>query len=384
MKRNHQAKRKRQYPSQGYDEGYQRSYEEQVQERQRARAILHIQAHEADIVHGATAKIRAQSLEVDAHGHPGPRTALVKLDMSVGESSSGPSQWNGVDDGMFTLSSASGFTVSKQNVPSEISGKEVWVDRFDARLLLDSLAGLALDEGSNAEPSIEPASPASSTWSDFPEDSRETFFLSQTEIEDYHRIKRRRMMDEAHERRLKEREEEDRKAELDLANVNSDLEPSQEAMLLMQRTANHLLSATNPAQLEMRIMANHGADQRFSFLREGGKWYQSWLEVKANAKAEKVLKEQQESEAKGIGGLAGYGSDSDSDSSEEVVVEEGDAVPEPSEPAPVEPDAPPPPLPQPPEEAPALDAIPNELKEQRRAKAREWMLSRRKEKEQGI
>ncbi|KAF6756636.1 hypothetical protein DFP72DRAFT_810249 [Ephemerocybe angulata] len=258
--------------------------------------------------------------------------------------------------------------------------------RFDARLLLDSLAELELDEDSNAEPSIEPASPASSTWSDFPEDSRETFFLSQTEIEDYHRIKRRRMMDEAHERRLKEREEEDRKAELDLANTNSDLdlEPSQETMLLMQRTANHLLSATNPAQLEMRIMANHGADQRFSFLREGGKWHQSWLEVKANAKAEMMLKEQQESEAKGIGGLAGYGSDSDSNSSEEVVVEEGDAIPEPSEPAPVEPDAPPPPLPQPTEEAPVSDAVPDELKEQRRTKAREWMLSRRKEKERGI
>jgi hypothetical protein len=61
-----------------------------------------------------------------------------------------------------------------------------------------------------SSPSLELASPSSSSgWSDFPEDSRETFFLSNAEAEDYHRLKRRRLLDEAWERRLKEREAEE-------------------------------------------------------------------------------------------------------------------------------------------------------------------------------
>ena len=47
-------------------------------------------------------------------------------------------------------------------------------------------------------------------WSDLPSDTEDTFFLSPDEIEDYHRDKRRRMMEQGREERLRAlREEED-------------------------------------------------------------------------------------------------------------------------------------------------------------------------------
>ena len=76
---------------------------------------------------------------------------------------------------------------------------------------------------------------------------------------------------------------------------------------LMQRTALHILSSPNPAQLEMRILANHGADHRFAFLR--GRWSRHWKAVTDHARTE-ILKRD---EPAGLGELAGYGSDDDSD-----------------------------------------------------------------------
>lgn len=150
-------------------------------------------------------------------------------------------------------------------------------------------------------------------------------------------------------------------------------QPTEEALVLMRRTATHLLSASNPAQLEMRILANHGADERFSFLRDGGRWHQSWLEIKAETKA---AKEQETKKAVGLGGIVGYGSESDSD-------EDTEMPPPPESAVPSEPPAPPPPLPDPQLSA-DLDTESEVAKEQRRARAREWMLNRRKEKETGV
>lgn len=90
---------------------------------------------------------------------------------------------------------------------------------------------------------------------------------------------------------------------------------------LMRRTAAHLLTTPNPAQLEMRILANHGADQRFAFLR--GRWSRAWRLAKGKARleleAEKTRKEEEEAAKKsggGMGGLAGYG-DSDEEGEDE-------------------------------------------------------------------
>lgn len=89
----------------------------------------------------------------------------------------------------------------------------------------------------------------------------------------------------------------------------------------MRRTAAHLLTTPNPAQLEMRILANHGADHRFAFLR--GRWSRAWRLAKGKARleleAEKTRKEEEEAAKKsggGMGGLAGYG-DSDEEGEDE-------------------------------------------------------------------
>jgi hypothetical protein len=264
--------------------------------------------------------------------------------------------------------------------------------RYDARLLLDSFTLLSLDASTGSQP----PSPTLSTWSDFPEDSQETFFLNQEEVEDYDRRKRRRLLDEAYERRRKEREEEEaegHQGEQDSGQVRkiglytcifrlTSVQPNEEALVLMQRTATHLLSASNPAQLEMRILANHGADERFSFLRDGGRWHDTWLDIKMKAADGRMKEKEAATPAQaGLGGIAGYGSDSESD-------DDSEDHPPPEPPALLDPPPPPPPLPavDPPEpSAPAQDSKDSTeaAKEERRARAKEWMLNRRKEKENG-
>lgn len=76
----------------------------------------------------------------------------------------------------------------------------------------------------------------------------------------------------------------------------------------MRRTAIHILSSPNPAQLEMRILANHGADKRFAFLR--GRWSRTWRMIKEKARQEKITHSAQStqvSQSAGLGGLAAYG-----------------------------------------------------------------------------
>ena len=145
----------------------------------------------------------------------------------------------------------------------------------------------------------------------------------------------------------------------------------------MRRTASHILASPNAAQLEMRILANHGADPRFAFLR--GRWSRAWRLAKGKARLELEAEKRRKAEdAKeqaqanlGIGGLAGYGdSDEESDSGGddsgapvgEVEVEDGRMaeVPKVAEPAP-EPD--------------------EDVKAARRARAREWAEKRRAAKE---
>jgi len=82
----------------------------------------------------------------------------------------------------------------------------------------------------------------------------------------------------------------------------------------MQRTANHLLASPNPTQLEMRILANHGTDKRFDFLR--GRWARAWNLSKAKERQRKQnLETASSSGVKALGTLAGYGSDDDETSS---------------------------------------------------------------------
>jgi len=84
----------------------------------------------------------------------------------------------------------------------------------------------------------------------------------------------------------------------------------------MRRTATHILSSPNPAQLEMRILANHGGDKRFAFLR--GRWARVWKfekgQVITEIEAKKQFQDEEQNRA-GLGVLADYG-DSDEEDEE--------------------------------------------------------------------
>ncbi|KAF7305404.1 hypothetical protein HMN09_00792800 [Mycena chlorophos] len=225
---------------------------------------LFIQAYEADVRRGPQARIAAESLELATH--------------SAGDR--GLIEWK-------TMSSE----------------EPIWVDRYDARLLLDTLP---------TRSERPPTPPSPSGWSDLPSDTEDMFFLSPEEVQDYRREKRRKLIDQAREDRVKARRAEDGEPEED---------PDEPQRQLMERTAKSLVSADNPAQLEMRVLANYGADKRFAFLR--GRWKRVWVEVKRDAKtqkdAEAAAAEAKAASAGGLamGNLADYGdSESDSDSGE--------------------------------------------------------------------
>jgi len=192
--------------------------------------------------------------------------------------------------------------------------------RYDVRLILDP--------PSTYQGPGERRSPSPSGWSDIPSDTENTFFFGKTEAENYRRDKRRRLLESAREERLRalevlepadepqetcwESDEEVRVSEPLSLIHGSNLplgvkQPDKVQKDLMQRTALHIQSSPNPAQLEMKILANHGADHRFAFLR--GRWSRCWKATTDHARAEFLKRD----EPAGLGGLAGYGSDDDSD-----------------------------------------------------------------------
>lgn len=83
----------------------------------------------------------------------------------------------------------------------------------------------------------------------------------------------------------------------------------------MDRTAKAIVSSSNAAQLEMRILANHGGDKRFAFLR--GRWGSAWAAARARAREQKAREEKEAAGKVGLGGLADYG-DSDEDSNSDA------------------------------------------------------------------
>ena len=86
-------------------------------------------------------------------------------------------------------------------------------------------------------------------------------------------------------------------------------------MDLMRRTATHTVRANNDAQLRARILAHHGADVRFAFLR--GRWSHAWALAQAEANRT-VFEEREKAQSAGaLGGLTGYGSGSEEDDAED-------------------------------------------------------------------
>jgi hypothetical protein len=140
----------------------------------------------------------------------------------------------------------------------------------------------------------------------------------------------------------------------------------------MRRTATHLLSSPNAAQLEMRILANYGSDKRFAFLR--GRWSRKWnlIKMKARAQPEEEkdetgkLEEIKQSQA-GLRLVTGYGSDDDSEADnnnmeEPGTISKGKDTAQYSLPA------------EPPDSTTAVEEA---AKEARRKRAKEWAEKRR-------
>jgi hypothetical protein len=66
-------------------------------------------------------------------------------------------------------------------------------------------------------------------------------------------------------------------------NLRGQMQPEASEMALMSKTAAYIVSSPNPVQLEMRILANHGGDPRFAFLR--GRWKRAWESAKESSKS---------------------------------------------------------------------------------------------------
>jgi len=332
---------------------------------------LYIQAYEADLVRGGShAKSAAQSLEVvEYNGYLGEVTpkigsALIRLgwgggDTTAGSSFTGKRYRDGDEDDL--LPPVPGMQDTE--IP-------IWVDRYDARLLLDTLPY----QPKVVVPSPQPDSP--SGWSDLPSDTEDTFFFTPDETEDFRREKRRRLIEQTREERLKARMEED---DVDDDEENEDVwggsdeEPDDPQQELMRRTANHLLSSPNPAQLEMRILANYGSDKRFAFLR--GRWSRRWKLVKVKARLDKEKEQEQIGKEKkdqvGLGMITGYGSDDDDD---DISDGGGDVDSEGKMPSKVVGAAVQGPLAKP---SDSTTAVEEAAKEARRKRAKEWAEKRR-------
>ena len=144
----------------------------------------------------------------------------------------------------------------------------------------------------------------------------------------------------------------------------------------MRRTATHLLSSPNAAQLEMRILANYGSDKRFAFLR--GRWSRKWnlIKVKARAQPEEEKDKEKDETRKpeemkksqvGLGLVTGYGSDDDDGSEADNNMEGPGAVS-------IDKDI----THSPPAEPPDSTTVVEEAaKEARRKRAKEWAEKRR-------
>ncbi|BGP29106.1 hypothetical protein JCM10296v2_000844 [Rhodotorula toruloides] len=118
--------------------------------------------------------------------------------------------------------------------------------------------------------------------------------------------------------RLERREEERVRRE-----GGEDEEPGPIQLALMTRLHSTLSSSPNPSLLELRILANHSKDERFAFLREGGRWRSVWGELRRGERGvdgrRKEIEQGKAVAAKkeGLAGLVGYGSDSDDEEEQE-------------------------------------------------------------------
>ncbi|GAA5939910.1 hypothetical protein JCM3775_007146 [Rhodotorula graminis] len=192
-------------------------------------------------------------------------------------------------------------------------GHEVWTDRYDILHLLPSFP---------PPPAPDAASSTSRGFDSLPSTHEESFYFTPAERTAIERKTRRRQLEDEREARVRaaaQRDEEERVAE-----EKRLAEETTSQLALMHRLHATLSSSPNPALLEMRVLANHGADARFAFLRpgaRGGRWRETWerirsgeLRAEGEDEREKPVVKQEE-KGGGMAGLAAYGS-SDEDEGE--------------------------------------------------------------------
>lgn len=149
----------------------------------------------------------------------------------------------------------------------QVDGRASDLTRSTSGSFADSQPSLLFDRPCSNSKSPSPAK------SDHPSDAEGASDLDDSEKEAYIASRRRARMDKAAQERRDELEERRlaRIKAIDEAEPEvSQAEPSltKDLFDLMLRTAAALHSAANPRQLEGKILANHGGDPRFSFLRQ--------------------------------------------------------------------------------------------------------------------
>jgi len=224
------------------------------------------------------------------------------------------------------------------------------------------------ESGSLVDPGSPSSPPSPSGWSDLPSDAEDTFFFSASETSEFRRSKRRRLLDAAQSARLRSLRERDADEDADPeegeeeAWGGDDEEPDEAQAELMRRTVRHVISSPDPVLLEMRILANHGSDRRFAFLR--GRWKHNWRRMKALAKAE-IQAESSTANKPSTGlNLGDYGDSDEEQSDEDSSLRDADTSDQKET------------------QEPSSDKVDAEEKSKaaRRERAKEWSARRRAEK----
>lgn len=128
-------------------------------------------------------------------------------------------------------------------------------------------------------------------FSELDSDTEDVFFLEDEEWSAHLSDKQRRHLEQARKGRVmalaaREQDGEQSKAEQFTNGTPPNL--TLEQFSLMKRTAEALKKAKKPSVLAMRILANHGSDPRFAFLRRGKeqRWRDVWSRVQADVTLE--------------------------------------------------------------------------------------------------
>ncbi|EPQ29905.1 uncharacterized protein PFL1_02578 [Pseudozyma flocculosa PF-1] len=230
-----------------------------------------------------------------AGGQDGSNSTSFRLGDDRPSSVAQDSLFAGRDDGQATHRSTRLVAFTAPDATQQDRLHKIWTDRFDVIHLLSSLPAKpkrTTVPSRTASTSSPPSDDDSDGFSDLPSDSDDLFFLTSSEAADYLRDKKRNRLEDERQKRiaailaLEQGDQADPALTADAATEAQAGFPDQTQYELMQRTAKVLLQSTNPTVLEMKILANHGSDPRFAFLRKGTKqlYPDVWKRLRSGSK----------------------------------------------------------------------------------------------------